>query len=950
MARQQVMPGLQQPRLTHSGGIDKLIVNSPYDPPSVHWRYDRASRSFQFIEGRRPAGYLVATPDSKDFDDPGVFHDIPLVKMIRERVDSWRERGYPGVTGITRRLLEHWNNRQDFDDLRLFFCQREAAETLIWLVEAPDSERVGIAIPSDGGEFARLCSKMATGSGKTVVMGMVIAWQILNKATHRSDSRFSRNVLVVAPGLTVRSRLSVLNPHQQENYYREFNLVPTNLRDRLRQGRVLIRNWHALNWETEAQLRRRRSVDKRGARSDEAWIRNVLGRELSRSHNLVVINDEAHHAWRVPTERKRGDFYKADLDEATRWVTALDRIHRVRGILRCFDFTATPFVPSGKKARAEALFEWIVSDFGLNDAIESGLVKTPRVVVRDDAGIDPDTYKSRLYHIYNDREVKTDLNRRAPESAPLPDLVKAGYTLLGHDWEVTRQAWRELGHLTPPVMITVANRTETAARVKHAFDRGRIDAEELCEPDLTLHIDSKVLKKAEQSETPIAEVPSATSQGQSLTQKAQAEWLRRQVDTVGRSGQPGEKIRHVISVAMLSEGWDAKTVTHIMGLRAFSSQLLCEQVVGRGLRRTSYEVNRRGFFEPEYVNIFGVPFTFLPHEEGNGPPPPVKPKTAIGPDSDKIRYEITFPVVVRVERTYRTNLHLNLDDVKPLQLDPSQHPTTAELSRTLEGKTPKAADHVIDLADRSQPRLQEAAFQAAAELYDQMAPSWSGNPSMLCAQLVSLAQRFLSSDRIKIPGEWGLDPRRRRIILASAMTRIVQHFGHHIDAANSESLTPVFDRERPILSTADMGVWYTGKAVGPAQRSHINYCVHDSTFEKASAHGLDTHPAVEAWAKNDHLGLEVSYVHRGVVRRYLPDFVIRLRSGVTLVLEVKGEPKELDRSKWAYMKDWVAAVNSHGGFGPWSWDVLTPGKSLTTLLDRHHQSPQGSHIGPDSTG
>ena len=879
----------------------------------------------------------MATPHSQDFDDPGIFHEIPLVNQIRERVDAWRNRDYPGVTGITRRLLEHWNNREGADDMRLFFCQREAAETLIWLTEAPDSEQVGIEIPSDGSAFARLCSKMATGSGKTVVMGMVIAWQILNKITHRSDARFSRNVLVVAPGLTVRSRLRVLDPHRAENYYQEFDLVPANLRDRLRQGRVMVRNWHALNWETEEQIRRRRSVDKRGARSDEAWIRDVLGREMARSRNLLVINDEAHHAWRIPQESKRQDFYKAQIEEATKWVSSLDRIHRVRGVLRCFDFTATPFVPSGKKARGEALFGWIVSDFGLNDAIESGLVKTPRVVVRDDAGIDPNTFKSRLYHIYNDSEVKADLNRRVPESAPLPDLVKTGYRLLGHDWQVTRQAWRELGHPTPPVMITVTNRTETAARVKHAFDRGRIDVEELCDPHLTLHIDSKVLKKAEQSEAPIAEVPSRRGEGKSMTRDAQAEWLRRQVDTIGRPGQPGEKIHHVISVAMLSEGWDAKTVTHIMGLRAFSSQLLCEQVVGRGLRRTSYEVNQRGFFEPEYVNIFGVPFTFLPHESGGVDPPPITPKTPIRPDPDKERFQISFPVVVRVERTYQTALSLNLDDVEPLLLDPSQHPTTAELARTLEGKTAEQADHVIDLADRKQTRLQEAAFRAAAELYDQMASSWAGNPAMLCAQLVSVAKRFLASDRIRIPGEWGRDPRRQRIILVSAMTKIVQHLRHFIDAANSESLTPVFDRERPILSTADMGTWYTGKAVGPALRSHINYCVHDSIYERASAHGLDTHPAVKAWVKNDHLGFEILYVHRGVVRRYVPDFLIRLKSGTTLVLEVKGNPRDVDRSKWAYMKDWVAAVNSHGGFGHWSWDVLTPDKPLTTLLDDHSQ-------------
>lgn len=930
--------GYFQPGLTHSGGIEQLIVNSPYHVPSAHWRYNRGARSFQFIQGRRPAGYLVATPDSQEFDDPGIFHEIPLVNTIRERVEIWRGRGYPGVTGITRRLLEHWGSRKSADDLRLFFCQMEAAETLIWLTESSPSERIGIEIPSDGGDFTRLCSKMATGTGKTVVMAMVISWQILNKVTNPSDSRFSRNVLVVAPGLTVRSRLSVVDPHRSENYYDEFNLVPSNLRDRLRQGKVRVRNWHALNWETEERIRRRRSADKRGAKSDEAYVREVLGTEMARSRNLVVINDEAHHAWRIPPGRKSTDFYKTELTEATKWVAALDRIHRTRRILHCFDFTATPFIPSGKKARGEELYGWIVSDFGLNDAIESGLVKTPRVVVRDDAGIDPTTFKSRLYHIYNDHEVKNDLNRKAEPSAPLPDLVKAGYTLLGFDWNLTRRSWADLNHPTPPVMITVANRTETAARVKHAFDHRRIDIEELCKPDLTLHIDSKVLKKAEESEVPIAEPHSGKGQRPSMSRDAQAEWLRRKVDTIGRPGEPGENIRHVISVAMLSEGWDAKTVTHIMGLRAFSSQLLCEQVVGRGLRRTSYETNNRGFFEPEYVNIFGVPFTFLPHEGGNGPPPPIKPKTAIGPDPDKAQFEITFPVVVRVERTYHPQLDLEWSRVEPLPLDPSQTPTTAELALTLEGKTAEQADHHINLADQKLPRLQEAAFRAAAEIYDQMAPGWRGSRVLLCAQLVSLTQRFLASDLIKIPGLWNQDPRRRRILLALNMTRIVQHFWRAIDVANTRQLTPVFDRERPIRSTGDMGVWYTGKAVGPAKRSHINYCAHDSTYEMSSAHQLDTHPEVEAWVKNDHLGFEVSYVHRGVVRRYLPDFLIRMRSGTTLVLEVKGEPKDADRSKWEYMKDWIEAVNTHGGFGHWSWDVLTPGKQLSVLLDSHSRS------------
>ena len=314
------------------------------------------------------------------------------------------------MTGITKRLLDHWHDPEEFESRRFFFCQLEAAETLIWLAEAPPSERVGIDIPSDGGSLKRLCAKMATGSGKTVVMAMVIAWHVLNKVANPRDVRFAKNILVVAPGLTVRSRLAVLKPSHPENYYEEFRVVPPALRDKLRRGRVVIRNWHALNWETEERIAKKRGVDKRGAKSDAAYVRDVLG-EMANTRNLLVVNDEAHHAWRVPASGKVKGVLKSTVEEATKWVGGLDRIHRARGILACYDFSATPFVPSGKRSSEEALFGWIVSDFGLNDAIESGLVKTPRVVIRDDAMADTKTYKSRLYHIYQDPEVKDDLNR-----------------------------------------------------------------------------------------------------------------------------------------------------------------------------------------------------------------------------------------------------------------------------------------------------------------------------------------------------------------------------------------------------------------------------------------------------------------------------------------------------------------------------------------------------------
>jgi len=216
-------------------GIDHLIINSPFEEPKTHWHYDRPTRAFTKAEGRRPAGYVIATPGSQAFDDPGIFVDLPLVNAIRPRVKTWREDGYAGVSGITRRLLEHWNSTEE-RPYPMFFCQLEAMETLIWLVEGPASERVGIEIPGDGGKFSRLCSKMATGSGKTIVMGMLIAWQVLNKVTYPQDARFSKNILVVAPGLTVKSRLGVLMPDSPGNIYQEFGIVPAGLAEKMRLG------------------------------------------------------------------------------------------------------------------------------------------------------------------------------------------------------------------------------------------------------------------------------------------------------------------------------------------------------------------------------------------------------------------------------------------------------------------------------------------------------------------------------------------------------------------------------------------------------------------------------------------------------------------------------------------------------------------------------------------
>ena len=757
-----------------------LIINSPYTEPTSYWRYVTETRELVSEDGRRDAGYLVANPNARAHDDPGIFVPIPLVNRIRPRVAEWRDAGYSGVTGITQRLLQHWNDKYQ-RDYPFFFCQLEAIETLIWLVEAPDSAKTGIDIPTDGGEFHRLCSKLATGTGKTVVMAMLVAWQAINRATYPRDGRFSQNIFIVAPNLTVRERLSVLNPSETKNYYDEFGIVPLSLREKLYQAKVLIRNWHVLSWESEEKIKSKKGVDKRGAKSDEAYTRDVLG-DLASARNLVVINDEAHHAWRINDEAKGKYLRQRDMkdsaEEATVWVGGLDRIHKTRNILQCFDFSATPFAPSGNQTAAEALFGWIVSDFGLNDAIESGLVKTPRVVVRDDGMPDATTYKSRLYHIYNDPEVKDDLNRNAKPHEPLPDLVTNAYALLGSDWEETKTAWA--GRETPPVMITVANRTETAARIKHAFDNNSILIDALGDPEGILHIDSKVLKEAEAKDAApqAAQIEEEEGNGvqRKITKKEQADILREQVNTVGQKGKSGEKIQNVISVGMLSEGWDARTVTQIMGLRAFSSQLLCEQVIGRGLRRASYEINKKtGLFDAEHVNVFGVPFSFLPHEDTDEPPPPPDQKITVKPVDDKKDFAISWPNVIRIDRTYKPELSVDWETITPLTIDASQIVELVEIAPTVDNRPDISNIKGIDLEELMKKiRKQTMVFRTAQIVWKEMKPSWKASESVLLAELVRLTEQFIDSDRIQIsPALFNQDKKRRQLVITLKMSKVI---------------------------------------------------------------------------------------------------------------------------------------------------------------------------------
>lgn len=935
-----------------------LIINSPFVRPTHHWLRQGDNR-LELQTGRRPAGYEIF--DTRNNTVRTV--ELDLVNRIRERVDTWRAAGYPGVTTVTRQLLEHWQDPDASRQNAFYFCQIEAIETLIWHVEAPPDYKQGVAIPGDGGGWERLCNKMATGSGKTTVMAMVITWQVLNALTYpKRNKDFSRTVFIVAPGLTVKERLQVLRPGHPENYYDSFGLCPNEaLRQKLNQVELAIENWHSLMPLKEQD----RSVVKKGAESDEAYVRRVLGK-LSGYKDILIINDEAHHAYRKPAEvkvsKKDAEELGIDLEEATRWIEGLDRIHKMRRVIRCFDLSATPFAPTGKTSTESSLFEWVISDFGLNDAVEAGLVKTPRVVIRANALPNAQTYRSKLYHLYREPEVGEDLNRRGAEPhEALPQIVQEAYTLLGADWRETLKSWQANGHASPPVMLTVCNRTETAARIEHYFRHGDAYWPELKAPEKTLRVDSRVLDKAEIGEAASSDkeyeavlkaiveaVNIPEGRKELLRGMKKEELLRAIVDNVGKRNTAGQDLQNVISVAMLSEGWDAKNVTHIMGLRAFTSQLLCEQVIGRGLRRVSYDTQRvvcpdgveRDLFLPEFVNVFGVPLSIFQDGEGGDPPPPPKHSTQIESIKDRSEMEIAWPNVLRVDFVVRPELVVDWSKVPPLKLDPAQIHVSADMAPALGGAADLAKAVSIDLEKLPEEfRLQRLLFVAARKAFETLQHGFTGGRESLIQQLIRLVEQFFNSSRLDIPSLFHQDPLRKRILIALSIDNIVQHVIEHVHQENAERLEPVFDPEFPIGSTRMMRTWYSTKPCLETTKSQISHAVVDSTWEHYTAQVLEKRPDVLAYAKNDHLGFQLHYLWRGSRRKYVPDFLIRLANGKHLALEIKGEDSDQNRSKRRALDAWVRAVNARGGFGAWCWDVVKAEPSrVDDVIAFHAQS------------
>lgn len=896
--------------------IDQLIINNPYEEPKEHWLYIRETQEFERREGRRPAGYWRATGRfGQKHDDPGEFIPINLVNKVRPRVESWKAAGYPNITRVTRRLLDYWSD-PTVRNQRLFWCQIEAVETAIWFAESSPAEKQGLDIPKDGGEWERQCLKLATGTGKTVIMAMLIAWQALNKLSAPQDPRFSKHILVVAPGITVRDRLRVLLPSNEDNFYQAFDLLDSAMWQEILGAKIMVTNWHTLAPYNENYGPK---VIKKGPESNEAFVRRVLP-DFGNASNILVINDEAHHCHR-PTP----DEEKDEQEKATIWVSGIDRIHNARGVLRAYDLTATPFKPTGKNNVGEQLFNWIVSDFGLNDAIESGLVKTPKVAVRDDSSLGAD-FKSKLFHIYP--EVKEDLNRRAEPNDGLPDLVRNAVNILGGDWLKEKESWEKQvpPRETPPVMIIICNRTETAARMQFSLENGYIAVDELGNREMLIRIDQDALDKIESEE-------------EGTLDKSKKELItaeRERFNTVGKLDKPGQDVQCVIGVNMLSEGWDARTVTHILGLRAFTSQLLCEQVIGRGLRRISYDFDEsKGLYEPEYVTVFGVPFTFLPTEAEGGEPRIEKPKTRIAPMLDRRDREISWPHVLRVDYKLNYFLDLDWDKLNTLILSPEDAPTVVEVAPVIDGKPKYDMISELDLEKLAEAnRLQRIKLQCAVRLHEQLGGNWPGDAGSHISQLIQLFDQFVASDKldVKVPRFEGTE-RLKNILIALNAQKITNHISNFIRSSSSEAPTVVLDPVRPKRSTATAPTWYTSKLTQPIQKSQISHIVIDSGWEGI---GLEFErnriPDIESWAKNDHLGFEIFYLWQGQIHTYYPDYIIKFKGNQHLILEIKGQTTEKDKAKWQAAKEWVDAVNIHGAFGSWKFAVLDDLRNLFDVI------------------
>ena len=1025
---------------TPTQAVDNPILNRPYTEPAWHWVYRRSGSSALPVKmgGRRPASYFFTTRKLQEKKQEGLFaeeerDELDLVNKLRQDVGRWREASYRGASKVTRELFRFWF-REDRPGRRPFFCQREAVETVIYLLELAlpgnltktgyrkfevDADAISKLLAdidpgwsgaddwyprlvdptgkADDLALRRLGCKMATGSGKTVVMAMIITWAFCNRGVTPQSDRYPHAVLVCAPNLTVRKRLDVLKPEADDNYYDAFRLVPDRYRDLLNGGKVVVTNWHAFapkseNREGDTSYK----VVQKGEETPEAFTRDRLG-DLVHRMPILVLNDEGHHCWRprpgeevdvaklkdVEAEDKKA--LKEDAEEARVWLAGLDRINNSGlagpgrpGILATIDLSATPFYLANAGYPEGSPFPWLVSDFGLVDAIESGIVKVPRLPVRDDTRLKddagrPDPRYFRLWKHIQDGLKPGDKHRKRVKPDAIYREAESALITLYAQWKAQYESDTEsrVGEsVIPPVLIVVCNNTEVAELFFQQISGERIEdvpdddgkpvpttvysdskfplLQNSMKDRFTIRIDSDLLAKVELED------------GQTRDQATEA--LREIIDTVGRPGQPGGRVRCVVSVSMLTEGWDANNVTHILGVRAFGSQLLCEQVVGRGLRRRSYELNEDGFFEADFVDVYGIPFSLIPYKG--------KPKTSEKPDPpqnrvytvpERARFRIQMPVVEGYTYDVRsTGIHCDVDSLVGFTVDTTKEPTEVYLAipRSYEesGAMPEPDEFKPQRRDAYYEgvRLQQVLFRIAQFITDDLVLRAQGpNAEAFKDTLLARHQVFPSVLAIvrvfvekKVTFPAGVDKRELAMERYARMLRERIRAGILPDAASDENpLRPVVSRFKRTASTDEVDL-VTRRPIMRLSKSHLSAAVllsqggDQSIGEGVAVNVLEGMDAVECFTPNIEGRFAIPYEHQDQQRYYEPDFIVRMRGGKHVLLEIKGKggkvhDEDLVAAKSAAAETWCKAVNNEGCYGEWAYEICQRTAEIRPQLLAH---------------
>ena len=909
-----------------------------------------------------------------------------VINGVRQEVDRWRRIPSPNdwhVTPTTARLLQHWRHH-DFSGVRPFFCQVEAVETAIWLTEvAPQIGKSGARFLEHlaksnldaNPELQRLALKLATGAGKTTVMAMLIAWQTLNAVRQPNSKRFSRGFLIVAPGLTIKDRLRVLKPNDPDSYYQSRELVPGDLMDDLRKAKIVITNYHSFRLRDRLELSKggRSLLQGRGdplstVETDGQMLQRVMP-DLMGLKNILVLNDEAHHCYREKAkELEDDDGLKGDdrkeaehNNQAARlWLTGLEIVKRNLGVTRVMDLSATPFFLSGSGYVEGTLFPWTMSDFSLMDAIECGIVKLPRVPVAENIpGNEMPMFRNLWEHIGKKMPKKGRGKGGKLDPLAIPVQLKTALDALYGHYKQTWQLWEKAGIDVPPCFIIVCNNTSSSKLIYDYISgfyrenedgsttlvNGRLDlfqnfdehGNSLGRPR-TLLIDSEQLESGdalddnfrhmandeiERFRREIRERTGDIHQAENLSDQ---DLLREVMNTVGKPGRLGDSIRCVVSVSMLTEGWDANTVTHVLGVRAFGTQLLCEQVIGRALRRQSYDLNEEGLFNVEYADVLGIPFDFTAKPVVAPPQPPrptiqVKP---VRPERDAL--EISFPRVqgYRVEPP-EERLSAEFNDDSILILTPDLVGPSITKNAGIIGKdVDLSLEHLEDM--RPSTLLYHLTQRL---LYTKWRDPGKEAKLHLFGQLKRIARQWLDTCLQCKGGTYPaqlmyqeLADMACELITAAINQKLV---GTRPVKALLEPYNPVGSTTHVNFTTSKLDRYQTD-----ARRCHINWVILDSDWEAEFCRVAESHPRVLRYVKNHNLGLFVPYRYGSESRRYVPDFVVVVDDGhgpedpLQLVVEIKGYRREDAKAKKNTMDTyWVPGVNNLQRFGRWAFAEFT---------------------------